>query len=154
MSESEKVKNVNENVEVQKDTKEGEDLKNAPDNIEEILEEIPVEERREVVKMVRMTMQMGKVMSPESGLIDKMTSEHITTYLEGQKEAMKNQFKENKENKFFALITLIVVLVFVVILVILLKETPDVMEKVIYTLGGLVTGALGGYGIGKAKKDD
>lgn len=151
MNDEEKVKNENEK---HKDKTDEEELKDIPDNIEEILEEIPEEERREVVKMVRMSMQMGRVMSPESGLVDKMTSEHITAYLEGQNEAMKNQFKENKENKFFALITLIVVLVFVVILVILLKETPDVMEKVIYTLGGLVTGALGGYGIGKAKKDD
>ena len=45
-------------------------------------------------------------------------------------------------------------MVFIVVLVFLLSDKPDVLEKVLYTLGGLIVGAFGGYGFGKTKKDD
>lgn len=45
-----------------------------------------------------------------------------------------------------------IAMVFFIILVILLKDTPDVMEKIIYTVGGVVIGAFGGYG--KNKNDE
>jgi hypothetical protein len=31
---------------------------------------------------------------------------------------------------------------------------PDVMENVIYTVGGVIVGAFGGYGFGKHHDDD
>ncbi len=39
-------------------------------------------------------------------------------------------------------------------LIILLKDNPDIMEKIIYTVGGVVIGAFGGYGFGKNKGDE
>jgi hypothetical protein len=35
-----------------------------------------------------------------------------------------------------------------------LKNTPDVMEKIIFAIGGVTTGALGGYGFGRSKKNE
>lgn len=35
----------------------------------------------------------------------------------------------------------------------LLKDNPDIMEKVIYAAGGLIAGPVGGYGIGKNKTE-
>lgn len=45
-------------------------------------------------------------------------------------------------------------MLFIIVIIIFLKDTPDVMEKIIYTAGGLIAGALGGYGFGKTKKDE
>lgn len=45
-------------------------------------------------------------------------------------------------------------MIFIVILVNLLIDKPDILEKVLYTMGGLIVGAFGGYGFGKTKKDD
>ena len=53
-----------------------------------------------------------------------------------------------------AVIVLLIALVFIVALVVLLKDNPDILEKVLYTLGGVITGAFGGYGIGKNARDD
>ena len=44
-------------------------------------------------------------------------------------------------------------MLFVIALVILLKDNPDVLEKVIYAGGGLIAGAFGGYGYGKNKRE-
>ena len=39
-------------------------------------------------------------------------------------------------------------------MIVLLKDNPDVMEKIIYTVGGVIVGAFGGYGFGKNRNDD
>ena len=49
---------------------------------------------------------------------------------------------------------MIVAMVFFILLVILLKDIPDVMEKIIYIVGGVVIGAFGGYGFGKNRNDE
>lgn len=122
--------------------------------IEEILEEIPQEARHEVKKMIGMSMQMGGVISPQMELMKKMTPEHVSEFLIGQREALNNEFKESRENKIFAGFVLVVIMIFIVIIVVLLKENPEIMEKVLYTLGGLITGLLGGYGFGKTKRNE
>lgn len=118
--------------------------------LEEALEDVPEEVRHEVKNMM-MSMHMGRITSPEMKLMDKLTPEHVSEFLAGEREASNNQFKESRDNKIFLGITLVVVLVFIVILVIILKDKPDILEKVLFTLGGLVTGLLGGYGFGKYK---
>lgn len=122
--------------------------------LDSILENMPKEERHEVRKMIGMSMQMGGVISPQMELMKKMTPEHVSDFLDTQKKAMENQFKESRENKVFLFAVLLVTLVFVILLIFLLKDKPEVMEKVLFTLGGLITGLFGGYGIGKAKNDD
>lgn len=118
------------------------------------MEEIPQEARHEVKKMIGMSMQMGGVISPQMELMKKMTPEHVSEFLIGQREALNNEFKESRENKIFAGFVLVVIMIFIVIIVVLLKENPEIMEKVLYTLGGLITGLLGGYGFGKTKRNE
>lgn len=67
---------------------------------------------------------------------------------------MEYQFKESRDNKIFIGIVVFLFMVFIVVLVFLLSDKPDVLEKVLYTLGGLIVGAFGGYGFGKTQKDD
>lgn len=91
-------------------------------DLDNILEAIPKEDRHEVKKMIGMSMQMGGIISPQVELMKKMTPEHVTSFLEGQKEATRFQFQESRENKIFAGIVLIIVLIFVIAIIILLKE--------------------------------
>lgn len=48
----------------------------------------------------------------------------MTEFLQGQREAVKYQFKEGREN------------------------------KILYAAGGFLAGIVGGYGYGKTKNDD
>ena len=124
--------------------------------IEDVVEKVPEEDRHEVRKMMTLTMQMGRVMSasPEMELMKKMTPKHIEMFLDGQKEAMTYQFKAERESKIFLGIMVLLFMIFIVILVTLLIDKPDILEKVLYTMGCLIVGAFGGYGFGKTKRDD
>ena len=143
-----------EEIKEDKQIKENRETEDIPKEFHEILDEVPEEARHEVKKMIGMSMQMGGVISPQLELMKKMTPEHVTKFLEGQQEASNNQFKEKRDNKIFMGTILFVVLVFVVVLVILLKNSPDILEKVLYSLGGLVAGLLGGYGYGKTQQGE
>nr|WP_308743525.1 hypothetical protein [uncultured Anaerocolumna sp.] len=123
-------------------------------DFDDILENVPPEARHEVKKMLSMSLQMGRVISPETELMNKMTSEHISSFLASQDTAMKKQFQESRENKIFVFGVFIFALVFIVVLINLLKDKPDIMEKVLFTLGGLVTGSFGGYGYGKSRNNE
>lgn len=124
--------------------------------LNDVVDKLPEEDRHQVKKMIGMSMQMSRVMSssPEMELMKKMTSENIASYLEVQKEGMKYQFKEERESKIFLVFVLLFILAFIIILVVMLKDSPDILEKVLYSLGGLIVGLFGGYGYGKSKKDD
>ena len=67
---------------------------------------------------------------------------------------MKNSYAEKKQSKIFLFLSMLISMIFFVIVIVILKDKPDIMEKIIYTLGGLVAGAFGGYGFGKKKSDD
>ena len=92
--------------------------------------------------------------SPEMELMKKMTSQNIDTFLEGQKAAMEYEFKESRENKIFLGIVVLLFMIFIIVLVFLLGDKPDILEKVLYTIGGLIVGAFGGYGFVKTKRND
>lgn len=122
-----------------------------PEGVQEILDDLPADKRK-VVK--RTAIQMMGVMQRENPLLKKITEKHIDQFLEGSKIQMQEEYKEQHEKKIFLVIVLLIALVFIVALVVLLKDNPDILEKVLYTLGGVITGAFGGYGIGKNARDD
>ena len=66
---------------------------------------------------------------------------------------MDYSFQDNKMTKMISLIVFILTLFFIGVLIVLLKEKPDILEKILTILvsGGL--GAFGGYGFGKNSKD-
>ncbi len=143
---------MKENKEAIEPTEDDENL--IDKELDSILENVPKEGRHEVKKMIGMSMQMGGIISPQMELMKKMTPEHVSEFLDTQKKTMQNQFKENRENKIFLFSVLTIVLIFIVVLIVLLKDKPEIMEKVLYALGGLITGILGGYGLGKSKSNE
>ena len=47
----------------------------------------------------------------------------------------------------------IIAILFAVIIFVF-KDNPDVVEKILFTTGGAIVGAVGGFGYGKARKGD
>ncbi len=123
-----------------------------PEEVEATLEGFPDEAKRLVIQEFGM-MGMGRI-SQESAIAKKINEEHIASYLEGSREQMRNSFKEHRENKIFAVILVTVALVFFTIMIVLLKDNTDVLEKIIYSVAGLIAGAFGGYGFGRHKGQD
>ena len=124
------------------------------DEIFESLEDVPEEKRKVIEKLMVSSFQMRGMISPENTISKKITEEHISQYLEGAREDMKNSYAEKKQRKIFLFLSMLISMIFFVIVIVILKDKPDIMEKIIYTLGGLVAGAFGGYGFGKKKSDD
>ena len=124
-------------------------------NWKTFLSMLPPEQRKIIERMmISSSVQMRSITSPETTVMKKLTSDHISKYLEGAELEMKNSYAEKLHRKIFTFLTMIVAMIFLVILVVLLKDTPDVMEKIIYIVGGVVIGAFGGYGFGKNRSDE
>ena len=124
--------------------------------LEDVLESVPPEHRKVIERMIiSSSVQMRRSLpSPETAVMKKLTPDHISKYLDGAELEMKNSYAEKFHRKVFTFLTMIVAMVFFIFLVILLKDNPDVMEKIIYTVGGVVVGAFCGYGFGKNRNDE
>ena len=106
-------------------------------------------------ELIEMSQVMATLSQISSGtdFSDKITTEHITRYLDGAEQNMTLAFEEKKHSKYFILALAIIVSIVFIILVVILKDKPDVLEKLIYSVGGLFTGFAGGYGLGKKRED-
>lgn len=127
-----------------------------PENVlDDILEDVPEEHRKKVEKMIiSSSVQMRGMISPEANVMNKITGDHITEYLQGARQEMENSYKEHTQNRIFTFVTLIMSMIFFIVIIIMLKDIPDFMEKIIYSLVSLVAGAIGGYGYGKSKSNN
>lgn len=123
--------------------------------LEDVLESVPPEHRKVIERMmISSSIQMRSISSPETTVMKKLTPDHISKYLDGAELEMRNSYEEKFHRKIFTFLTMIVAMAFFILLVILLKDNPDVMEKIIYIVGGVVIGAFGGYGFGKNRNDE
>lgn len=120
-----------------------------PEEIAEILEDLPKDKKTSMAKLMVQSIGITGRVSQESAISKKITSEHIGQYLEASKENMEKEFQEHRENKIFAVIIIIIALIFFGFLVVFLKDNPSLLEKLIYSIGGVIAGAFGGYGFGK-----
>lgn len=118
----------------------------------EDIEELPVEAKK-VIQTFGM-MGVGHF-SQENAIAKKINEEHITNYLDGAKLQMQNEYKERHERKIFVVFLVALALSFIIGIIFLLKDQPAILEKIIYSVAGLVAGAFGGYGFGKhSGRDD
>ena len=109
-------------------------------------------EEHELIEMSQVMATLSQI-SSGTDFSDKITTEHITRYLDGAEKNMTLAFEEKKHSKYFILALAIIVSIVFIILVVILKDKPDVLEKLIYSVGGLFTGFAGGYGLGKKRED-
>lgn len=128
-------------------------LSDIPEELSDILNTVPPEHRKQVSQMMISAVQMGGITSPNSAITKKITEEHITEYLAGTREQMQKGYQEKRDRKFFAFFSGLAGCAFIIAVIILLKDNPDMLEKILYTSGGIVAGAFGGYGYGKSRED-
>ncbi|MDE5719028.1 MAG: hypothetical protein K2I53_15765 [Lachnospiraceae bacterium] len=132
-----------------------EDGKEIEAELEEVLESVPPEHRKIIERMMISSVQMRSISSPpEAVVMKKLTPEHISQFLEGASQEMQKNYAERFHKKVFTFLTMIVAMIFFVVVIVLLRDDTDVMEKVIYAVGGVCAGAFGGYGFARKRTDD
>ena len=114
---------------------------------------------KETKQFVKMAVQEFGMMgishfSQENEVAKKINESHITNYLEGAREQMQNEYKERHEKKIFTVVLVFLALVAFIVIIILLKDKPEILEKIIYSVAGFVAGAFGGYGFGRRHSQD
>ena len=121
----------------------------------EDIENLP-KEAKQIIKKLEFGMMGVSHLSQENEVAKKINETHITNYLDGAREQMHNDYKERHEKKIFTVILVSLALIFFIVIIILLKNTPDILEKIIYSVASLIAGAFGGYGLGKrnSQNDD
>lgn len=124
-----------------------------PNEISHVLEGLP-EEKKTLIEqtMVAQFAMITNRTSPELEVTKKITSEHITKILENESIGMEYSFKDVRGKRTFYLIVILIVSALLTALSIILKDNPEVLEKVLIGLGGAIAGAFGGYGV-KAHQD-
>lgn len=90
-------------------------------------------------------------MNPEADITEKLTEKHIDKMLDNDRLQIQEKRVSVREQGIMRIILVTLAMIFFIVLICLLKDQPAVMEKVIYTVGGVVAGAIGGYGFGKSK---
>ena len=122
--------------------------------IAEVLESLPKEKRELLEPMIFSYTSMISRVSPEIEIAKKITDQHITKILEARDKSLELEYTDNKNKRRYSFAASVLACVVVLIIILLLKDNPDVMEKVIIGLGGVITGALGGYGYKSSKDND
>lgn len=130
----------------------------SPEVLSEGIEKI-VSEEPQAFRQVMMAMGMGPMASP---IQQKMTEEHISKMLELtsqhderqhelQKDSLQKEFDQDKSNRSFIFAGFIVVVAVTIFVLVSFKNQPSVLVPILTGLGGIVTGFLGGFGIGKSQ---
>ncbi len=121
----------------------------SPESIipEEILKDLPVNERGKIAAIIKHTMVSGFLRS-QSPISEKITSEHISEIIKRSDEQDKRDREEFEKERKYNLLILIIALVFIAFLIVYLNKKEDLLIKIII---GLVS-FIGGYGFGKTKQ--
>jgi len=96
-----------------------------------------------------------------NALEDRMNSEHVTQKLEIDRQAEDHRFQKAKLehnrniiDRLFSFLAILVVAGLITTILVLFRDKPDMVEKILYAAGGLLAGAIGGYGFGKSKRSE
>lgn len=63
-----------------------------------------------------------------------------------------NDFLEGKSNRAYCFWAFVLILILTIVVLVLFKDKPEVLIPVLTGLGGLFSGFLGGWGLGKKQK--
>lgn len=125
-----------------------------PEELTEVLEGVSPQKREVIERMMISQISMFGRVSPEMEAAKKITGEHISTMLHTEDKAMEHAFEDKKHQRWFSLGLVSIGSIVLIILVVLLKDNPDMMEKIITIVLSGLFGGLGGYGIFAAKNKD
>ncbi len=131
------------------------DLTSEEDQEEEmfgIISELPEEKREIVERFMYQSFQMRATITPESEVSKKITSDHITKYIDASEKEMELSYKDKEKTRKFNIIVIIGCFVFFTLLIFMLKSSPNILERIVTSVVSLIAGALGGYGYGTSKR--
>lgn len=132
--------------------------KEQTDSIPEIIENIEngKEIPKEQVAFIEESLTMMSFMqnSSEAIMAKKITDKHIDKYLEDSGENMRLSYKDNSQNRIFVSIIIIVATLLIAFIVYTFKDSPEVIEKIMFAAAGLISGGFGGYGLEKSKRGE
>ena len=134
-----------------------EDVEDNGNEVEKVFGKLSKKNPEKVTEILAM---MGGSMG--NPLHSKMNEEHITQVLDlatkhDEREYnvhMSNQEKNDKQTtsiRRYSFASFIIVTAVVLFMIITFKSQPDVLIPILSGIGGLLTGALGGYGFAKSK---
>lgn len=125
--------------------------------VDEKQQNIPSSNPPELIKSEFFSMMM-RDMSSQSSIAEKLTPEHIDKMIDNDAKELDNKYKLNYLRLILGLILVFLLGLIFVLIIIILKDKPDVLEKIIYSVGGAILGGIGGYGFGnknsKKSSDD
>ena len=114
---------------------------------EEILDALPEEERGRVASIIKQTMISG-VMRQSNPITEKITSDHITQIIDTSDKRDARDRSDKQKEQIYNLVLLTLGLIFIGFLVVFLKDSPELLNKIIIAIIAFV----GGFGAGKLRK--
>lgn len=134
--------------------------KTDPEQLQGAIEKLS-EHKPEAVSEFMAMMGTGPMTNP---LHRKMDASHITQLLELaanhderefelQKQAQNNASTDRTADRRYYFGAFLVIAILFVILLVLFRDQPDILIPALTGLGGLVSGFLGGWGVGRYSKE-
>ena len=133
------------------------DIKESINSIPEILEQIErTNMPKEQLDIIEESLAMMSVMqnTSDSVVARKINDKHIDKYLDDSAENMRLAYKDRTQNRIMLVIIIFIITVLIGFVIYIFKDYPNAIEKIIFALTGLISGGLGGYGLGKTKRDE
>ena len=121
-------------------------LINPEDDIQEIINNLPENERESIKKSL--TMSFSQVSGPFNPMVEKMTPEHITLTLQNAEKESEREFKLISKQKMYDFLLVIGALLFVFTLCYLFSNNVNSIKDILIPIATFV----GGYGFGKNRK--
>lgn len=126
-----------------------------PENIDTFLEGIPEEKAPIVRELMAASLQfeMSQIVNPDVAMLQKVTSEHVDRMIENEGKLADYHYRDRREGRRFTLLLVFVAMFFVVAVIFLLQNNENLLERVVTLIVGLVSGAIGGFGVGRMKRN-
>jgi len=116
---------------------------------EELLEQIPKEERGKVVSIIRQTMFSG-IMGRRNPIADKISGEHITKMIDESAKDSEREYKEKKNQRWFVFgVILIGTALLIFLTLYLAKDNETTFMNILIPILAFLGGMGAGYGISK-----
>ena len=123
----------------------------AQEALGDVLEGLPQEKREIIEKTIISQFAMVSRTSPEGEIAKKITPQHIDKLLDNQGKAMDYAHKDEVHKKILVGVVLFFVIVVVFGVILLLKDSPEIMERILTVVVTAIISGLGGYGVGKSR---
>ena len=121
------------------------------DALDEMLEGVPEEAQQRVRTMLSVT-TIAQRTSPQAELMRKMTSENIRDFMQMQDASDQRAFEDRKSQRRYNITVLTIGVVALLLLILILRPNPELLEKLVPGIIGLIAGAIGGYGYANIRK--